>query len=747
MHPLPKNLKKGDTDSTFDFLHTESDEGGEKSVSEAVDPAQSEQSSDEPSAADQSGRNKFIEYPFPVIRKPVSVNKSGALKAPQENEPVEPPPLLTSAVRSTRRLSSEPLRPTDTPDFDDLDDLGNIFEREQQEVWPGSETWIGKKENSDSELWLDEQSASGHEKWVEDGYGSIGEQYRGAQFREPGSRWASNLGYTMAFVFISAGLLAILYSLPQARQWSQDTVAKVSDLISPVETESEPALAELNSVDDTESSESVTTSSPLVDRQVDSDVNSQKSLYTLFNEELAKIESLLVQEEFDAVENALQSMDPLVFGYGSAEFTDIENKLASLREPSETTDRVSSSASDLREQLEREAAEALAQQEQAEGERSAEEARLAEQQLLEQEQAEQLARNEQAALAKVEEERRLALERQAAEAAQAEQIRADRLAEEKARAEQFRIALEERERNEQRLEEQRLEEQRLEALRIEEERLAELRAEVQSLEEQRLEEQRLAEQRAEEQRLAEQRLAEQRAEEQRLAELREQELRAEEQRLAELLEEEQRLEEQRLAVLREEEIREEERRLARQAAEELAQSEEAIAARQREAARQQRLADARAREAQQESDDVESVSESSGIPVENLELALVDSSVLQNTTSSVRPIAESELQQVYRQFSELERAIESRDINAVVALTESSGSRVQQVLQIFENNVSIEAQLRNVSTLDSAGEIRGTLQITRLQRVDGSVTGPPSNFDSVPILSVRRGDVWSQIRW
>lgn len=119
----------------------------------------------------------------------------------------------------------------------------------------------------------------------------------------------------------------------------------------------------------------------------------------------------------------------------------------------------------------------------------------------------------------------------------------------------------------------------------------------------------------------------------------------------------------------------------------------------------------------------------------------------QTQQPTARAISDSDLQQVYGQFSQLERAIEGRDVNAVIQLTERSGARIQQIMQMFENNVSIEAQLQNVSTLDARSEIQGTLQITRLVRADGSVTGPPLNLASVRLSSVRTGDEWSSIRW
>lgn len=714
MQSLPKNSKVDDTDSLFNFL----DEGRvEPDNTSAHNTSQSEQKNqpNEGSAEVDSGRQDVsAENPFPVIRKPVSVRKSGALKAPAAGERVEPPPPLTKGERFSTRTPAEsaPLDPLDTPSFDDLD---KIFQDEEED-WPSSEAWVDDAPRP----------------YVN-------------QYHEPQSSWGRKAAYAVAALFILAGSAAILHGVPQVRDWSQSKVAMMSDLVAPMlnrdkVTNQEPVTSDSttgfsvseNTANPTENSASISTTSG------DTGSDAQKSLNTLFNEELAAIELLVEQGDFDGVDAALKTMDPFVFGYGSIEFTEIQSQVAALRDPSSATGEENDIA---REPLAQDDLGAL--EEPIDRESSLEEARLAEQQRIVQEQAELAEAARQAeleaqeeALAKAEEARRLEQQQQAAEA---EQLRADRIAQEKARAEQFRLALEERARNEQRLAEQRLEQERLEALRLEEQRLEELRTEVQRLEEQRLEELRLAEQRQEvqrqeEQRVQEQQLADQLAEEQRVLE--------QEQRQAQQLAEEQRLDEL---------DRDERRRLVGEAAElsTVAPSVEEIAARQqREATRLQQLEETRQREAQQESVEVDRIVTIPATSDEDLALALAESSLQQGSSEgTIRAIADSELQQVYRQFAELESAIENRDINAVVNLTESSSVRIQQVLQVFENNVSIEAQLRNVSTLDAAGEIRGTIEITRLERVDGSVTGPPRNFDSIPILSVRNGDGWSQIRW
>ncbi len=117
------------------------------------------------------------------------------------------------------------------------------------------------------------------------------------------------------------------------------------------------------------------------------------------------------------------------------------------------------------------------------------------------------------------------------------------------------------------------------------------------------------------------------------------------------------------------------------------------------------------------------------------------------TQSAGRPITDAELQTVYRQFSELQEAIAERDIGQVVNLTERSGLRVQQFMQVFENSVNINVRIRNVSTSNATGEINGTLQIQSIERADGSRAVPPENLESIRISTRRDGNGWSPISW
>ena len=185
------------------------------------------------------------------------------------------------------------------------------------------------------------------------------------------------------------------------------------------------------------------------------------------------------------------------------------------------------------------------------------------------------------------------------------------------------------------------------------------------------------------------------------------------------------------------------------------QSVQDLAAQQRQQARQQRLQEASQRAAQTGSAASRAPAGGAGATTPGSPSAQ-DNTIARADTSGPRvstrpsrpvPISDQDLRLVYERFTQLKEAVETRDITAVLRLTRRSGLRIQQVMQMFENNVGITASLADVSTLDSAGEIRGTLRITRLQRADGSVTGPPLNFSSVRLTSARQDDGWSNIRW
>lgn len=123
----------------------------------------------------------------------------------------------------------------------------------------------------------------------------------------------------------------------------------------------------------------------------------------------------------------------------------------------------------------------------------------------------------------------------------------------------------------------------------------------------------------------------------------------------------------------------------------------------------------------------------------------------ENNTSVVnvapRAITDDDLQTVYKKFTDLQKAISSRDIGQVVSLTKRSGLRVQQFMQVFENSVGIDVRIRNVSTSDATGEINGTLQIKSIERADGSLAVPPSDMQSIRLISSRDGNDWSAISW
>ena len=110
-------------------------------------------------------------------------------------------------------------------------------------------------------------------------------------------------------------------------------------------------------------------------------------------------------------------------------------------------------------------------------------------------------------------------------------------------------------------------------------------------------------------------------------------------------------------------------------------------------------------------------------------------------------ITDADLQLVYERFANLVRAIENRDIAAVVSLTEDSGARVQQLLQVFENSESLDARITNVAARSADSSITGTLRIDTIFRSDGSRVEPPPALQAVALTSTRDGGVWSAFDW
>lgn len=618
MQSASDKVNSDDPESMFDFLDGEDGKQARQQPQVSDKEAQIAQRRGDRSRS--NGRDKSANKPFPVIRKPVSVSRSGPLRPPRPGEPVAPPPSLTDAI------GPEPARSRGAAHSDSSHANGSRTNNRQQD--------LRNLEDLDMDFGSDDWPSS--EQWVDKNIRPFPEAPdRG------GSGLMRKLGYVVATLLIIAGAGTALYSQPQVQSWADEALAAGTSYLqgnadSPSTVSvSDTAAADVlqpafDSGDETTSAQNTT---PAVTQDAEPAVsaNAPQSLGTLFREELARLETLVDQGELADATTILQTMDRAVYGYGAPEFTQIKERIEALEV---TASSESESAADTVAQAEAEAAR-------IESVRLERATAAAEQQRLA---SVQLAQDQ--------------------SSASSEQVRADRLAQEQARLEQLDVARQER------------------AL-------------------------------LEQERLAQQQLAATQSEQQAAA--------AEAYQPADL-------------------------QTAGGVAGSTSETVEQLAARQREAARQQRLVNPQGagQAVGQESVAGENLAQES--------LALADS--VQPTVASVpatiaapQPITDGDLQRVYGQFSQLQDAIENRDVNAVIELTERSGIRIQQMMQMFENNVSIQTRLRNVSTLDAAGQIQGTLQITRLERADGSITGPPLNLGSVRLSSTRQGNDWSAIRW
>ena len=727
-----------DTESMFDFLSGE----GEQKRGQM----------NETKASRAAARRQH-----PIIRKPVPISESGPLLPPRRGAPVEPPPQLTVSQVSPddddlsflEKPQTESVHPSSANSS--AYDQNNVTQLRNPAMRGGSETV--SSDNEFDELRLDnDDGLSFHNDWRA-GH-SVSQELQDNENRG-GLRWAA---YLVAILFIGAGVASFLFA-DQLGITNSFDVQRDKDQATQAITEQG-----VDTVDPTQAASDVQPSSMLAQ----------------FETQLAALESLVRAGSLDEAEQTLVSMDRTLYGYGAPEFAELESRIAGIRAgeilPEQAGNDKAAEADRARLELEQQAESEAARLEQA---RVAEQAAQAEAARLEQARVAQLAAQAEA--------ERLEQARVAEQAAQAE---AERL-------EQARVAEQAAQAEAERLEQARVAEQaaQAEAERLEQARVAELAAQAEA---ERLEQAKIAQQaaQAEAERLEQANIAEQaaQAEAERLeqANIAQQAAQAEAERLeqaraAQLAAqaEAERLEQARAAEqARAQEqnalsdaAREEQARVAQQAAltaatrleraqaQELADANrndadrratdrriaEERAAIQRQEARDLRLRQARDRELaleRLESDDAASSQQTATRSVQNTDNAAGTAAPEANTVALANQnISDDDLQLVYRRFANLQKAVRDRDINAVISLTQRSGIRVQQLMQMFENSVDIDARIRNVSTSNASGEIKGTLEIKKIKRADGSVSEPPASLAKIRLSSQREPAGWSAIRW
>ncbi len=633
--------------------------------------------------------------PLPVIRKPVPVSESGPLLPPKPGAPVEPPPELTSG--SERRDVDLDFLDEDAPEPRrtqprTIREPGDSARSNVTRLDTGSRRRAATGESANGRADSGSMPPVRRQARPENEFDALDlddslqldeDWHRGPEVRFVDDHDSDQGSGRGRWVAMVLALLLIAVGVGSFVFTNPPAWLKLPG------SDRDPTAVtgidpELDAVG------TGADSSPVAVDSLSSDtaaVFTPSPLMQKFRAELDRLEQLLAAGSLDEAEAALKSMDRSIYGYGATEFAAIENRIDQLRSGDVSPEQNSEQAEATRlaeEQAAREAAVRQAEQQAAREEA----ARLAEEQAAREaavRQAEQQAAREEAARLAEEQAAREEAVRQAEQQAALEE--AARLAEEQtAREEAARQA--------------ELQSAREAAARRAEEQAA------------RIEQIRLAEEAA-------------RTEAERLAQSRSQADSA----ATAALSEAQTIDRDRIAT---------DRRIA-----------EERAALQRQQAREQRLIEAREREAQAEQARAAVQGSNRGEP-ETGSPSAADRSANQasdNITAASTVVSDADLQLVYQRFVNLQRAISQRDINAVVSLTQRSGARVQQFMQIFENSSEIDARIKNVSTSNATGEIKGTLQINRIRRANGSYVQPPASLSAIPLSSKRDENGWSAISW
>ena len=134
------------------------------------------------------------------------------------------------------------------------------------------------------------------------------------------------------------------------------------------------------------------------------------------------------------------------------------------------------------------------------------------------------------------------------------------------------------------------------------------------------------------------------------------------------------------------------------------------------------------------------------VPDTDAEVIVTDNAV--SRPAPVQPITDADIAAVYRQFQALERAIEAKDMDRVLALTERSSGKIGLFLQLFQNFDALDIRIGNVSSQPARAVVQSRLTIRSVTR-DGVSRPPPSTYPAVTAISSQRNSngEWSKIAW
>jgi len=695
--PAPKHDEEPDDDASFDFL----DDGANARPRPPV------------------GRQRRSGPSMPIIRKPVPVSESGPLRA------------STVEVVATEATDLD-------EDFDFLAEFSSTPDERDIDDAPGG--------------------MHGVRHGVEQGVGRYPAHEAGPDDAAGGGWWRPALFLVAIALLAGGGLMVGWPHLPFAGEATRTADTGASDV---------PPVT-VNEVPDAPRG---TGARPLGKR---------------FREASERVEALVAEGRLDEAGDAIAGLDRAVYGYGIAEFEAFEARIAALEAGDDLAG--ADTADGTVEDIER--AVAADREAVAETERAAEVARLEAAGAAEAErlaEAERVAENERLAeVSRVAEAERLA---EAERVAEAENLaEAERVAAAESLAEAERVAAAERLAEAERMAEA---ERLVEAERVAENaRLAEVarvaEAERVAAAERAAETERQAERQAERVRVAE---AARLAEQERLAE---EERRAEGERLAEaarLAENERAAEAARaaesasasagVAQTRRQRVEAERAEREAEAAQARADAREAARARAEGSrvqdgsaavpapiattsvdaaprdARTQRLDDERATTAlaDRRATDRRIAEQRAARSSENeteTQIALAPApvpDVVPPAPSAPVAIDDADLQIVYARLLEMREALEGRDIETIIALSDPPSGRVQQLMQVFANSESLSTRIANVSTSTADNAITGTLLIDAIRRADGSRIRPPAGLESMALTSTRDAEGWSALSW
>ncbi len=111
------------------------------------------------------------------------------------------------------------------------------------------------------------------------------------------------------------------------------------------------------------------------------------------------------------------------------------------------------------------------------------------------------------------------------------------------------------------------------------------------------------------------------------------------------------------------------------------------------------------------------------------------------------PLTDTEYAYATNRFSQLERAIELKNINAITTLTSDSTQRKELFTGLFNRYVKINTRVSSVVIEKNSKTVKATLTLEKMRLSNGNIAYPSDSYGNIELSIQRTRQGWSKISW